>query len=277
MRLIYRHRFVGGSETSSQAYSPVYTDDGETSLEEHLFTTGVTGYVGNSDGSISEIRVRIDDSEEEATAFLLSIDGGPEVEYSDNNTKCCGFTFENEAGDQFEIGFEEFGPEGSLLYAYLYNAEETEWSEGSFGVHTAPNALPEGSAYYDGYWNASGETETTGIEAGGHLEIEVDFNSGLLAGYTEGGFDAYDDNLEDETGGEFYGSIVGSVEDSELNADMIVIGDASGQFDLLGAFYGEEGEIAAGGIGGSLTSEFGEMNLGGSFTLEHGGDFCDEC
>lgn len=49
--------YVEGSETSSGAYSPAYTDDGETSFEDHLYTTGLTGFVGNSDGSISEIRV----------------------------------------------------------------------------------------------------------------------------------------------------------------------------------------------------------------------------
>ncbi len=57
---------------------------------------------------------------------------------------------------------------------------------------------------------------------------------------------------------------------------MTVIGEASGQFDMLGAFYGEDSEMAAGGVGGSLTSEAGEMSLGGAFVL-YDGEFDDFC
>ncbi len=173
----------------AEIYSPAYTDDGETSFEEHLATTGLTGYVGNSDGSVSKIRVRISDAEEKEPVFLLSIDGGPEVEYAldDNEGECCGATFVNEAGDEFELGFDELGPEGGLFYAYLSDADDTRWSDGSFGVHTAPDALPEETASYGGEWRASGGTETNGIDAGGHLEVEVDFTSGLLAGIPRAG------------------------------------------------------------------------------------------
>ena len=58
---------------------------------------------------------------------------------------------------------------------------------------------------------------------------------------------------------------------------MTVAGDATGEMDLMGAIYGNEAEYAAGGIGGSLTSEAGTQSLGGNFYLYQGGGGCGFC
>ena len=71
----------GGGSSGSGGSGDLFatTDDG--SFEEVVTSSGVTGYVGWSDGTISQVRVRADLSGEEAIVYL-SIDGGEEVAYA---------------------------------------------------------------------------------------------------------------------------------------------------------------------------------------------------
>ncbi|MGI9389896.1 MAG: hypothetical protein ACR2O1_07555 [Boseongicola sp.] len=262
---------VGSNDSMepSQFFAAAYTDDGETDLIEHLLGNGLTGFVGNSDGTVSEVRVRFDNEDE---VVYVSIGGGAEIVYDDFGKG----DFEDDEG-WIEIA------NAAAQYAYFefngYEPSQIELddegtgaeSDGYFGAETAHIALPTETATYHGYWDAEGHTGTSGIEAGGHMGLAVGFGSGNITGYAEGGFNAWNDDTETEDGGSFVGGITGSVVGSRIAGTMSVDGDASGDIDLMGAIYGEEGEFAAGGIGGSLTSEAGELNLGGDFFLYNEG------
>ncbi len=53
---------------------------------------------------------------------------------------------------------------------------------------------------------------------------------------------------------------------------MSLYGDATGTMDMKGAFYGDDAQNLAGGVGGSLDTEVGTMDLGGSFWTERNGE-----
>lgn len=248
----------------SQIYSAAFTDDGETMMIEHLLGAGLTGFVGNSDGTVSEVRVRFDEAEE---LVYVAIDGGEEIVYDDLlDDGEDWIEIANAAGQEAYLYYSEGEPASINLWA----SESYGHSDGYFGVETAAAALPKESASYSGGWNASGSTGTTEAYAGGFINTAIDFETGELVGYSEGGFEMWNDETEAFSYGSLLAVISGSVEGSRLAATMDVFGDVSGTMDMMGAIYGEEGQYAAGGIGGSLTSEAGEMNLGGDFFLSGG-------
>ena len=255
----------------SQYFTPAYTDDGETDMIDHLFGDGLTGFVGNSDGTVSEVQVRFDDDEE---LVYVSIGGGEEVVYDDVYDDEDWLEVANDAAQYAYIELYGYGANEIELYDEETGAE----SDGYFGIETASDALPTETATYHGYWDAYGETDSTEIGAGSHMSLAVGFASGNITGYTEGGFDAWNDDTETYAEGSFFGGISGSVEGSRIAGTMSVDGDASGEFDLMGAIYGEDAEVAAGGVGGSLSTDAGEMDLGGSFWLyQEEGEGCREC
>lgn len=262
-------------------YLSATTADG--TLEEVITSTGVKGFVGNSDGTVSEVRVRIDMSDPSSPAFYLSRDGGPEENFYIEETPVAAlmleepilagsYTLINDDGDTLDLVLDEAD------FAYLNLERASEFSRGSFGLQTETANLPTSTAYYSGGFNFGTDDGTYRIGGGGYLELTVDFDDGGLIGYSGGGFDISSDELELYDGGGFDGVVIGEVSGSEMTATMNVLGSASGEFDMKGAFYGETGSELAGGMGGTLSTDYGDFGVGGSFELYGGGlEECFEC
>jgi hypothetical protein len=253
---------------ASQNYAPVYAD-GVTSIYESLTTTGLTGFAGNPDGTVSEIRVRVD---LEAGLAYISIDGAEEIEYDDVQNQYNALIFYNQAAQHAYVSYYGYEPN----YISFGGGEIDADSSGYFGQETASAALPTETAIYSGYWDAEGATASTNIYANGNMGLAVGFATGNVTGYSNGSFNASNNETETYDGGSFIGTITGTVTGSRIAGTMTVDGDATGEMDLMGAIYGDDAGYAAGGIGGSLTSEAGTQSLGGNFYLyrSHGCGLC---
>ena len=130
----------------------------------------------------------------------------------------------------------------------------------------APTEALTGTARYQGYANAGGENSYLW----GDLTIGVDFASGGLVGFMTGGLDSYGE--EEYFYNEVLGSISGMVSGSRMAGAINFNSEAvSGQLDMLGAFYGTDGDTLSGGLGGTVNGE----TMGGSF--ETSTRFREEC
>lgn len=207
--------------------------------------------------------------DEAAGIAYVAVDGEPEIAYDEVAYAGSDYVELVNAASQWvyasyygsEPVYIEFGQDGTF-----------DFSEGYFGVETAPSALPTETASYYGGWSAEGQTDTTSVYAGGNLTVAIGFASGEIVGFTQGGYDAFDDTTESYEGGSLAGIVSGSVDGSRIVGTMDFFGETTGQMDLAGAIYGETGEYAAGGVGGSLDTDLGTQSLGGEFFLYQSGD-----
>ncbi|AZQ68991.1 hypothetical protein EF888_18760 [Silicimonas algicola] len=259
-----------GPSAIGSKYNPVYTD-GEIVTYEALTAEGLTGFVGGEDGSVKEVRVRMDDTGLDPIVYV-SIDGGPEIVFDGYD----GGSYDGYQGylylfnDAAQYAYMDYY--GTDAASIELGGEEEVDRDGYFGLETAAAALPTDTVSYYGGWNAYGGSQTTGINASGMMSLSVDFADSSVNGITQGGFDAYNDDLEQETGGNLFGSIEGQVSGSRIDAAMSLYGDATGTMDMKGAFYGDDAQNLAGGVGGSLDTEVGTMSLGGGFWTERSGE-----
>ena len=244
---------------ASSLYDPVL--HGSVSFEEML-ATGVPGFVGNPDGSISEVWVRVD-----AGVLYVSRDGGPEVAYSNSNYI---------TSNPISFYGDWAGENGNLYYSVSagrpgsFSDYSSDRSVGYLGMETDPSALPTGSAIYSGNFNASNE----GSYLYGNLGLDVDFASGEIGGTATGTY--YFTFEETPVSGAFLGDIAGSVTGSRVGGTMFADGaDMSGEFDFMGGIYGESGQYINGGVGGTLTTTAGETSVGGVFSASSGDGFDD--
>lgn len=252
--------------TDIDSYIASTTADG--TLEEVITSTGVTGYMGNSDGTISEVRVRIDMTNPESPAFYLSKDGGAEENFYIDTTpeeaflviepEIGGFyDLTNDAGDTLRVYVNTWGASGLDLERLAGGG-----GDGVFGLQTEVADLPTGTPTYWGGLSFSGGNDAYRINGGGNMELTVDFNRNRVLGNVYGGYGVMDEDM----GGGFNGVVLGDIEGSEMTGTMTIAGNISGDLDMEGAFYGMGGYALSGGFGGNVSSsELGDMTIGGSF------------
>jgi len=243
--------------SAAAIYEPVVAD-GETTIADALSdetSAGVTGFMGFSDGTVKPVQVRTNSDQ---TILYISIDGAPAIEM---------------ARDYDGLGYSEYSTDteyAELSYSssesnYVYFDSEELWGDGHYGLEAPTEAL-SGTARYQGYANASGENSFLW----GDLTIGVDFASGGLIGLMSGAYEQYGEESYEES--EVIGSIAGTVSGSRMAGVLdINTENVSGQLDMLGAFYGTEGNTLAGGMAGSLNGE----TLGGGFSTST--RFREEC
>ena len=243
--------------SAAAIYDPVVAD-GITTITEALgdeTSAGVTGFMGFSDGTVKPVLVR---TNADQSVLYISIDGAPAIEM---------------ARDYDDFGYSEYSTETEYAELNYYSSDGNYvyfdggelWGEGHYGMEAPAEAL-SGTARYQGYANAGGENSYLW----GDLTIGVDFASGGLIGLMSGGYEQYGD--EEYEYSEVIGSIAGTVSGSRMAGVLDINTESvSGQLDMLGAFYGTEGNSLAGGMAGSLNDE----TLGGEFTTST--RFREEC
>ncbi len=183
-----------GPSAIGSKYNPVYTD-GEIVAYDALTTDGLTGFVGGEDGSVKEVRVRMDDTGDDPIVYV-SIDGGAEIVFDGYD----GGSYDGYEGylylfnDAAQYAYMDyFGTDAASIEV---GGDEAIDRDGYFGLETAASALPTDTVSYSGGWNAYGSTESSGVEAGGMMSLSVDFADSSVNGITQGGFDAWESELE---------------------------------------------------------------------------------
>lgn len=206
--------------------------------------------MGFKDGTVKPVQLRTNSDQ---TILYISIDGAPAIEmarvgggenygYFDNGIAYADLDY---YGDDAE---------------FVYFGDDDVWGTGHYGMEAPTEAL-SGSALYRGYANASGENSYLW----GDMTIGVDFASGGLIGFMSGGHESFAE--EEFSYNEVFGSISGAVSGSRMAGVLDINTESvSGQFDMLGAFYGTEGGTLAGGMGGTLNGE----TMGGQFSTSTG-------
>lgn len=230
--------------------------DGIETIESAVKNGGITGFIGNEDGTISEVLVRI--SEDGDTAYL-SVDGGEEIEFP---TKNYGYEHSNGGYGQWSNGTHNI----SVNYHGDIMQHVSSWGDDGFGgyigLETPSDSLPTGTATYAGSWGVeTAEGEEGGIYSYGQMNLDADFATGDIEGLAIG-------NYYGNSNGIFAGPIDGSISGSRIAGTAFVEGpDVTGEFDMLGGIFGQSGEQIGGGIAGTLSDETGDYALGGYFSL----------
>lgn len=230
---------------ASQNYEPVM--NGDMTLEEAA-VAGMTGYVGNHDGSVSEVLFRVS---EDGSTLYVSRDGGEEVAYDTKQWGGSTYGRWSNGSESVYVSMNEDYP------SYI----SPDDGSGYGGLETDPSMLPAGQVIYVGNFYANGDD----AGASGTLGLNVDFASSGISGITTGSYWSYDAE-EDHTSGGFMGTVAGTVTGSRVGGTIFAEGtDMSGEFDFMGGIYGEEGEYIAGGVGGTMTTGESTSTIGGQF------------
>ena len=154
----------------------------------------------------------------------------------------------------------------------------TSLFDGTIGLRTAD--LPDETIVYEGddwaVYSQEIAPETLSI-AGDTMTLTVGFGTGIVTGSADGDVGYYDTVLEVGEVGNITATIAGSIEGSELNATMTVVGDATATLEMQGAVYGVFAEELSGAMGGSINYEGLELDAGGWFLTERALSICIEC
>lgn len=245
-------------------YVPV-VNDGETSFIAQIEGDGVPGFIGNSDGTVSQVLIRV--SPDRMIAYV-SADGGPERAF-ENRTYYFGSTtyFSGDYSDGSRtvyIGGDEYNTQSPRYWSY--HGEEGRGA-GFYGFETPTDALPTEAAIYSGRFGMAGDT----LNLEGQMSMEVDFASGDIDGVFMGnygnGFMCCFEGPTLQESGSVLGQIDGSISGSRVAGSAFVTSGAEGTFDFMGGVYGETGEQVAGGIAGTLTTGTTDHAMGGEFLL----------
>ncbi len=226
-------------------YDPVYAN-GTATVETQLKGDGLSGFITNPDGSISEILVRL--SEDGETAYI-SIDGGPETEWSTKDSGASGSGTWNKGGSSLTIDWS----------GAVNGSSNLDDQTAIFGLETPVDDLPGGSASYKGSFHTTSDTG----RANGSMSMDIDFASGAIGGDIKGGYGGY---------GKISGTISGGMEGGRMSGSILLTTDGlSGSLDFMGAIYGSDGDTAAGVLAGDITSGGITDTQTGSFILNHTG------
>ncbi|WP_413720462.1 hypothetical protein [Silicimonas sp. MF1-12-2] len=268
---LIRDEVVVNGEVLSSAMLPgnIYVpvvNDGETTPIDQITGEGVPGFVGNSDGTVSQVLVRV--SEDRSTAYV-SVDGGPEREFPTRTSYYdSGSYFYGNYTDGTRTVYlnSDTNPDYAKYWSY-YGSDG--FGSGNYGLETPVDALTTDAATYGGSFAMSGETASMS----GSMGMVLDFASGDIDGVFFGSF--YSESLccEEESSGSsgtVFGEIDGAISGSRVAGSAFATGGAEGTFDFMGGIYGETGNQVAGGIGGTLTTGTGDHAIGGQFSLNPG-------
>ena len=235
------------SSEPSQIYQPTIADGirKETMVVRDV---GLTGFAGQADGSIIEIRYRL--SEDGAVAYL-SVNGGAEQGFD--------VALGGHVGSDYLYGSWGSDEEGYLALslnngrAGAVTIHESEFALAGYGGLEAPSEqLGHGTAVYSGSFQTSG-----GGRLEGPLAMEVDFAEASITGTAIG----YSD------GGSSIGEVTGELTGSRLAGVFVLEGEAKGELAFVGAVYGDAEQNLAGGVGGTIQLGGEEATLGGSFLV----------
>ena len=250
----------GGSTTTTTTTSPTYDanfrDGVKTNYSELATTKGIESYIGNPDGTISQVKVR---ASSDYTTLFVSMDGSAEVEYTGTGGTTDGSTFITRVwtaanGDKFRIAT---GTGDTSAYLRFEDNATGLFSRGVGGLETAINDLPT-NASYSGFHSAEG----AGVTSSGNIALSVDFANGTLDGSINNAnfFDGSADNT-------YSADITGTTNGGRIAATATATGTVTGTLDLAGAAQGPNASELNGGIAGSLDSGGGAQTLGGYFNL----------
>jgi len=239
--------------SSSIVYSSIFADDGVTN-ESAMMDGGVSGFVANADGSLSQIRIRI--SEDGETAYV-SIDGVPETEWSTRTA----------ANGNSGLWTND---DGSLLVNWSGNSNTYVTLSDDDGTHTAIvgletplDALPTGTASYNGNWSTSGGSGGSGQ---GSLNLAINFSDDTIGGVMNGAYNA------PGVHGPISGNVEGTATDSRIAGSITLDeGDVTGLLLFQGAVYGPDAKSVAGALGGTFNTEVGPDAQSGTFSLNGSG------
>jgi hypothetical protein len=246
-------------------YAPV-AYDGETNAVLEMVGDGIPGFIGNSDGTVSQALVRLS---ADRTVAYLSIDGGPEQEFSTRSgyyedypnylygTFSDGETSFYVSASNYSNGYGSLN--ASSGYNYIGN--------GTIGLETALADLPTGVADYIGNFSMSGDTAS----AGGTMHLNLDFANSSIDGLFISSYYAFNEIEEIGNSGAMSGQIAGSIDGGRIAGTAATTTGPEGSFDFMGAVYGDEAQYAAGGIGGTLTVDDTDHTMGGGFYLSSDG------
>ncbi len=239
--------------SSNIAYSPAFAEDGTTN-ESAMMDDGISGFVANADGSLSQIRIRI--SEDGETAYV-SIGGDPETEWS-TRTATTGNSGQWTDGDS-SLLVNWSG--NSSTYLTLSDGDGTQTA--IVGLETPLDALPTGTASYNGLWSTTGSSGGSGQ---GSLNLAIDFNDGSIGGDMNGAYNAPGVN------GPISGNVEGVATDSRIAGSITLDeGDLTGLLLFQGAVYGPDARRVAGALGGAFDTPIGSDDQFGTFLLNGSG------
>lgn len=228
-------------------------------LESQMMSSGVTGYVGNTDGTVNRLNIRIDNSDPQNPVVYVARDGDVEVGYTvvgepDGNT----LNLETSTGDPLTATFASDADAQAVAFG-----PDAMDGAGTFGIQTPLADLTFGTLTYIIAFNAEGQTDTTSADMRGLGSLNVHFGESTVIGTIGGVLTATNAGIEST--GNVSGTITGDTSGNEVIGQISWTGDATGTFDLLGAPYGENGDRIAGGLGGSVTFEAENYDMGGAF------------
>ena len=255
----------GANDTFSNGVSNVYDPAvrGATNTEYDELENGIVYYVGNVDGTVSELLVRVNAARD---TLFVQIDGGPEVEYavdptqnSDDGSTAQSAVFIAANGDQVNVTVD-----GGRLFSTLFTRENSPLVLGQenrgFGGLETDVANLTGTATYSGNFTADAVDGTADVIDTATSDLAVDFAAGTLSG-THAGTSALG------AGGAISGGITGEVIGSRAAGTLDVSGAATGDLNFGGVFTGDEGESLRGGVAGTLNDGTTDHTVGGDFVL----------
>lgn len=287
----------GSSDSVSSAafggiYEPNFRGSG-TEIQE--IENGIVYFIGNVDGSVSEVRVTLDrdgtTNNPGQNVLLVEIDGGPVREFLEipNETVVSATSLEGAwvAADGSQDEFNA-GVGGGDLFSTAFiriNSAPTAlggFSRGFGGLETEVSDLPD-NATYTGEFQVDTEVtvnngtaqnpqfSTSNVDAlnTNTTDTVVDFANGTVTG-THNGTSTLG------TGGAVSGDISGSVSNTRVTGTLSVTGAAAGTLDFGGLATGDQAANIRGGVAGTLDfgGNAGSTATGGSFCLTQSGT-CD--
>ena len=283
----------GGGGTQPQTgvsaiYDPNFRDAGET--EYAALEEGLVYYIGATDGTVNEFRVRIDRNGTPGNAsddrLLVEQNDGPVIEYtplqiSDDGTtlSTTWVAFENTFDElQFQVIVDSAAdPTDSSAFFRINFPMESIGPQnfGRGGLETQVANLPD-SATYSGYFATDtlefqddpqpgnpNQQRAAGVDAlnTNTSDLTVDFVDGSLAGTHSG------TSFLGETDVAVNGNITGEVEGSRVGGSLSIQGGATGTLNFGGLFTGETGNNLVGGVAGTVQQDGTAHEVGGDFRL----------
>ena len=270
-------------------YEPNFRDGTNNEFDELATAEGLVYFIGNLDGTVSEVRVRVErnGAGDADDRLFVAVDGGAERQFepisgettvgSDANGPTLNGAWEASDGSQDQFSVSVDSNNNALFSSAFLRINDAPIALGGFskgfgGLETAVADLPA-NATYSGSFNLDAEvtTETSpGTFSTGNVSAlntstsgaVVDFAGGTITG-THNGTSLLG------TSGAVSGNINGTVNNTRLTGTLSVTDAATGTLDFGGSALGAGAETIRGGVAGTLDfgGGTGSEAVGGDFTL----------
>ncbi|MEM8802703.1 MAG: hypothetical protein AAGF55_09220 [Pseudomonadota bacterium] len=271
---------VSNSPAFGGIYEPNFRDGTNNEYDELASAEGLVYFIGNLDGTVSEVRVRIERNGAGAAddRLFVEINGAAAREFepimgetTDTGTELSGAWVASD-GSQDEFSVSVDSNNNALFSSAFLRLNNAPVALGGFnrgfgGLETAVSDLPT-SATYTGSIDLDTEgmptpTSLTTVDAiDSTAAAMVDFAGGTITGtHTGTSFLG--------TGGSVNGDINGTVSGTRLTGTITVEDNATGTLDFGGSVLGAGAETIRGGAGGTVDfgGAQGSTTVGGGFLL----------